>query len=235
MRSFKQFLKEDNTVSFLTDRDEIRQLLQKSFGGLEGDDYLIDENGGVELLKPTFQIDSLNEHNLIQNGLLKIKFTKAINFFINSHSLEYLYGCPDECEQFSIASNSVKTLKGGPKKVKHVYKVISFSRRSPLTSYEGIAEECITYRLFVTNIKSLHNIHKHIKKIDNLCEISNQVKRNLLGFLKIKGPFSLICGVYDGDPLWKAVKIVDKHLGHRDLLACQEELIENGLEEYAQL
>ena len=51
----------------------------------------------------------------------------------------------------------------------------------------------------------------------------------VLSLFKIKKHISI--ELLNPNELW--AKIVEKHLSSRDVLSCQEELIENGLEEYA--
>ena len=60
-----------------------------------------------------------------------------------------------------------------------------------------------------------------------------KITGGVLSLLKIKQGTSLSLSADGPYPKW--IQIINKHLKTRDLLACQEELIENGLEEYAKL
>ena len=87
------------------------------------------------------------------------------------------------------------------------------------------------------NLTSLHNIHKHIKHIGGMLYASrNPIKSHVLGVLLIDGLQNIFLhDVTDERPVMVA-KILRKHLhSDRDVFACQEELIENGFEDFAQL
>ena len=82
------------------------------------------------------------------------------------------------------------------------------------------------------------NIHKHFIKINGELFFSGlQIKSHILGLLKIRG----LTNISMGGPFrvkygWTLQDIMNKYLeGDRDLIACQQELIEAGYEEYAQL
>ncbi len=101
-----------------------------------------------------------------------------------------------------------------------------------LTSLEG-APSSIGGDLdcFSNCLSSLHNIHKQIKHIGGYADFrKNPITSCVLGLLLIDGLEKVYLntnGVED---------IINKHLkGDRDVFACQEELIEAGYEEFAQL
>lgn len=101
-----------------------------------------------------------------------------------------------------------------------------------VNSFETLPES-VGGDLFLSNnkFKSLKNIHKHIKNIKgelylNQCPIESHV----LGVLKIK---NLTRINMDNKNIQK---ILNKHLsGDRDVLACQNDLMDAGFEEFAQL
>ena len=101
-----------------------------------------------------------------------------------------------------------------------------------LTSLEG-APTTISTRLDCQNNKltDLHNIHKQIRYIGEFAIFfDNPIKSHVLGLLLINGLHKVFL-----DNL-KVDYIINKHLaGDRDVFACQEELIENGFEEFAHL
>jgi hypothetical protein len=94
--------------------------------------------------------------------------------------------------------------------------------------------------------KSFKDIHLHINQVsgaDGIFALHNPIKSHLLGLLKIK-KLKLVTLVTAGQArstikqyqdLGKAEKIINKYLPEGDLFDCQEELIEAGLEEFAQL
>jgi hypothetical protein len=88
----------------------------------------------------------------------------------------------------------------------------------------------------------LHNIHKHIKHINGTADFSiNPIKSHVLGLLKIEGLkyIKFVTFGYTDKELDSVAKIINKYLsGDRDAMAvmsCQDELMDAGFEEYAQL
>ena len=101
-----------------------------------------------------------------------------------------------------------------------------------LTSLEG-APSSIGGDLdcFSNCLSSLHNIHKQIKHIGGYADFrKNPITSCVLGLLLINGLTDIFLDNKN------VQSIINKHLkGDRDIFACQEELIENGFDEYAQL
>ena len=131
---------------------------------------------------------------------------------------------------FSCSLKDLTSLKGCPSYVSGDF----FCSHNRLKNLEG----CPTYvgAMFVCDsnqIESLHNIHRHIKYIGNEIDLSrNPLKSHVLGLLLIKGLKMVFLDTAKG----KLEDILNKHLqGDRDVFACQEELIEAGFEDYAQL
>jgi hypothetical protein len=80
-------------------------------------------------------------------------------------------------------------------------------------------------------LTSLKGIHKQIKYIGGPADFSdNPIKSHVLGLLKIDKLQSVRLDDIEVE------KIINKHIkGDRDIFACQEELIEAGYPEFAQL
>jgi hypothetical protein len=79
---------------------------------------------------------------------------------------------------------------------------------------------------------SLHNIHKIISSPHIIIDVPRQVKDSVLGLLLIKKLEKL----EEGRFIDKWCGIVIKHFNiDKDMLECQEELITNGLRQYAKL
>ena len=87
--------------------------------------------------------------------------------------------------------------------------------------------------------ESLHNIHKYIKEMSVFSTLSffeNPIKSHVLGLLKIKNLKEVILyGTGDDKKLMDVETIINKYLPEGDLLKCQEELIDAGLDDFAQL
>ena len=162
-------------------------------------------------------------------------FAKHSKFYANSISaanviLTSLEGCPEEIDGSALfGSNHLTSLKGGPRKVTGDF---SITGNITLTSLD-FAPEYVgeNFRAEDCNITSLHNIHKHVKHIgDYLLLKGNPITSHVLGVLLIDG---LKMIQMDFKPVQH---ILNNHLkGDRDVFACQEELIEAGYEEFAQL
>lgn len=107
---------------------------------------------------------------------------------------------------FDCGSNLLTSLEHAPKKI-------------------GAAFRCSHNKL-----TSLHNIHKQIESIDGMFHADhNPIKSHVLGLLKIKK-----LDWVNMDNI-KVMDIINKYLPEGDIVACQQELIEAGLDEYAQL
>ena len=143
--------------------------------------------------------------------------------------LTSLEGSPKHVsDDFTCFSNNLKSLKGGPEYVGGDF----YCYHNGLTSLEG-APSWVDgiFNCRDNNLTSLHNIHKHIKHIGGMLYASrNPIKSHVLGVVLIDG----IKNIWIDNK--KVQDIINKHLdGDKDVFACQEELIENGYEDYAKL
>jgi len=144
---------------------------------------------------------------------------------------------------FFVAKCNLGSLKGSPKKVGGKY---SISNNYAITSIEYLPEEAGGYILRNTSIKSFSGIHKVIKKVTGAAEptimLPSSAEHAFLGFLKIPGLKQLTLSQVVQDrgagvrkELIHAVNIVNKYLPLGNIFACQEELIDNDLKDYAEL
>jgi hypothetical protein len=167
--------------------------------------------------------------------------------FLHLNSLD---GSPERiANDFDCSNNDLKSLKGGPKSVGGDFVCYA----NPLVSLDfaphfiggtinfatcevfsfGNLNCEVRSHVFGSNNKftSLHNIHKHFTFIGGMARFKETpITSCVLGLLLIKG----LRTVYLDN---KEVQVIlNKHLrGDRDIFACQEELIEAGFEDYAQL
>ena len=152
------------------------------------------------------------------------------NFRCSKKSLTSLEGAPRIVTSggFQCAENRLTSLKGGPTSVSALFSCCE----NRITSLEG-APYFVGGSFYCHNNKltSLHNIHKQIKHIGAIANfVSNPIISCVLGLLLIDGLKEIFL---DNQ---KVQVIMYKHLhGGRDIFACQEELIENGFEDFAQL
>lgn len=171
-----------------------------------------------------------------------VKFGYVVGgFHCNGNSLKTLEGCPSKVtEIFDCSRNKLTSLKSGPASVGETY----ICGENPITSLEFVARE-IGGDLFImeTQISSFHDIHKHIDSIGGHIGVSHsqELTDSFLGLLKIKNLKGItVYGVVVKKAkkhanMMNAIRIVNKHLPEGDIIACQQELIEAGLDNYAKL
>lgn len=128
---------------------------------------------------------------------------------------------------FICSFNQLTSLEGAP------YAVFDFTcNYNKLTSLEG----CPKYINGTLNISdnllsNLKDIHKHIQEVGQIIMLTgNPLKSHVLGLLKIEELTSIIFS----DNV-KLERIINKYLPEGDIFECQQELIDAGFEEYAQL
>jgi hypothetical protein len=152
------------------------------------------------------------------------------NFDVQDNLLESLKGGPVETFGSYIVNNNsrITSLEFGPRKVGgHFYfQNCGVASIDHAPRYVG--------GIFYgpqNNITSLKGIEKIVDFIgEDLILNDNPIESHVLGVLLIKGVRHVWM-----DRVQEVQEIINQHLGSRDLLACQEELIDAGLEEFAQL
>jgi hypothetical protein len=129
---------------------------------------------------------------------------------------------------FSCSNKKLTSLKGAPSSVSGYFSCYS----NNLTSLEGAPSSVGGHFVCSRNkLTSLHNIHKQIKHIGLNANFEfNPITSCVLGLLLIDG----LKEVYLDNTHLQS--IINKHIkGDKDIFACQEELIENGFDEFAKL
>ncbi len=159
----------------------------------------------------------------------------GIEYVCNANKLKTLEGCPDTVPgNFNAMENELESLKGSPSKIGGNC-ILSHNN---LTSLEGITPEIGIMRgdLYCDSnkLKDLKNINKHIKSVaGKMIFFDNPIKSHVLGILLVKN-----CTSVELDNIG-VEKIINKYLpntrGREAIFDCQEELINAGFEEYAQL
>lgn len=147
------------------------------------------------------------------------------------NDLENLIGAPifknPRISSFNCTSNSLTSLEGAPK----VCFNFVCDDNENLKSFEFMPE-IITGDLSLNGcgFTSLKDIHKHVKEIKNGILLDGcPIKSHVLGLLKIKKLKRAYLNSRDVET------IINKYLPEGDIFACQQELIDNGFEEYAKL
>lgn len=143
-------------------------------------------------------------------------------------ALTSLEGGPVHAGAYIVDHNQLTSLKGAPVEVDERFNC----DHNELTSLEG-APKTVGGAVLATDNKltSLKDVHKHIHFIGEYLDVrSNPIKSHVLGVLLIKGMTRVFLSNIP------VQQILNKHLQHgRDVMECQEELLANNLDEYAQL
>jgi hypothetical protein len=221
--NFKQYLMENDTSHFIKGQeleDYVEQ--HKHYMTLQGNEV-------------KFEFENLElTHSMIIDGYIPVQFKPVRNYYVPVNiELKSLVGSPqlvNNCEIRFAQYSPINSMIGGPKIATEVFKIIDF--HSHITSLDGIAEKAHVYRNYIS-IPSYQNVHKHIKEIGSIIEITNRVVSNMLGFVLIKGNFNIVVGG-ENDKLKEAINILNNDTT-KDVLEVQEELITNGLKEFAKL
>ena len=177
----------------------------------------------------------------------------------SNKNLTSLKGAPQEgVENLDCKKCNLHTLEGVPKKINGNF---NCSNNKNLTSLKGMPQEgvanlecssCkltslegapkkINGNLICTNnpITSLKDIHKIIEEIKNFMIVPSSIESNILGVLKIKNLQNFNFFGKDGKYKKNEISnIINKYLPNPNasqILDCQNELIEAGFEEYAEL
>lgn len=192
------------------------------------------------------------DFDCVDNELETLKGAPEIvtgSFDCSNNKLTTLEGAPRKIgNYFSCRKNQLSSLKGSPAVIKGTFDCSD----NKLTSLEGIPEKvgnCYISGNILTSLVgapkiingdfgcennkliSLKDIHKIINKINGGFHHSgNPIKSHVLGLLLIDG-LNEVTGHHN----WS--KILNRYLGkgRKGMLDCQNELIDMGLEEYAQL
>jgi len=181
---------------------------------------------------------------------LKIDY-KGGDFYCSHNELTSLEGAPSHVSgNFDCSLNNLTSLEGAPRHID----VGIYCSHNELTSLEGAPShvngnfDCTyneltslegapsrvdgNFSCSVNKLASLKDVHKHITEIrGKFYALNNPIKSHVLGLLLIKGVTEVRLNN-------KQVKeILNRHLGKGrvGMLMAQEELIEAGLEEFAQL
>lgn len=216
MKLFRQLLNEQNQI---TDKDAvvdwIRDHRYKHSSGGEAYDpdaqIYVDHNGTVTN-KAKLGLDT-------DDGELPIKFAASYANFYLMHGIH--------------EGSKIKSLKGVPTEIRGDFHFDGDIH--PNTDYP----KTVDGDFYAPEVTNFHDIHKYVKRIEGYLYVYDCTK-NLLGPILIPG----IKGVkYDSTAtdtdrkIVRAIAIINKHIGKGKpgIIAAQEELIDNDLDEYANL
>lgn len=153
------------------------------------------------------------------------------DFFCIDNKLTSLEGGPEYVGgDYHCSGNKLKTLKGAPKTINGDFWCNNNRELQTLEDGPEIIHGSLWCR--GNNLRSLKGIHKHIKEINGWFNaVSNPITSHVLGLLLIKNLGKVFLDNKQVET------ILNKHIGTgmTGMLDAQEELMEAGLEEYAQL
>ena len=132
-------------------------------------------------------------------------------------------------ELFEVEERSILSVMG---KQEDPFPHVFYCSNNKLTSLEGVPSVVKgNFSCPYNKLTSLAGIHKIIKEIHGYATFDNNpIKSNVLGLMRIKG----LTKVYLDNK--QVMDILNKYLtGDRDIIRCQSELLDAGLEEYAKL
>ena len=155
---------------------------------------------------------------------------KGGKFDCAANKLTSLAGAPSHVGgDFNCSDTRLTSLKGAPSHVDGYF----YCSDNRLVSLVGAPSHVDgSFSCSVNKLTSLKDVHKHITEIrGKFYAVNNPIESHVLGLLLIKGVTEVRLNN-------KRVKeILNRHLGKGrvGMLMAQEELIEAGLEEFAQL
>lgn len=185
-----------------------------SLTSLKGAPFLI--NGNFDCRK--------NKLTSLKDGPIGV----AGNYDCEGNILTSLEGCPSEIKgYFDCSYNKLPSLKGCPTTGVQNF----WGQMNVLTSLEGAPAEINgDFHCENNRLTSFKDIHKIIKSVNGefVCR-DNQIRSHVLGLL-LTGTSQIVANT-------KWAFILNKHIGggRNSVLQAQQELIEAGLEKYAQL
>ena len=220
------------------------EIIEKFLSNHNISNYTIRNDGKVDIDGNV----NLEFYHLLE---LPIEFGNVTgNFWCSNNNLKSLDGSPDivDGDFYCVACHDLKSLEGGPKIVKGNYTITSCHG---LKSLKGCPEE-IGGKFKIENCSSLPSLNYgpksvggsydcyHCLAVTNIDGLAKQINGELLirEIPKLKKYLKIFNtkGITRVELTNKKLQaIINKYLPKRDMLNCQDELIEAGFEEYAEI
>ena len=156
----------------------------------------------------------------------------------SDNELVNLEGAPESVEgTFKAEDNVLISLEGAPKRIRVDF-VVDGNKK--LNSFEGAPLYIGGLGSFRScGFESLLGIETHLKHISDLDIEHNKIVEGGLGLLLIDSLFHVYGGGADTEPMKRAFNIINKYLRMKNrekfIYDCQKELVEAGLEAFAEL
>lgn len=159
-------------------------------------------------------IDGMAAYDRSYLAALAARYDPPNDFDVSHMSLTTLNGCPEVIDgRFECKGNKLTSLEGAPAIVHGSF----YMNNNPITS--------------------LKDIHHHVKRIDGVLSLRGcYIESHILGLLLIGNLRHVVMDTTE--VLMRIGDILNQYIpsnGMESVLLCQEELINAGFEEYAQL
>ncbi len=246
MKTFKTFLKENEKKTFeIHSSGDYKRLMgiinaMTIDKGLSYDDAIFDVSGNVDM-------------SLKNISSIPVQFGEINgNFNISNNNIRYLENSPKKCKSFICTGNKLKSLEDGPQEVADEYRCSSnlletlegapskarnfYATDNKLTSLKGCPAHLDLLVVTDNKITSLKDVHKHLLDCEQLNLHNNYIQEGGIGLIFVKN-LKQVTYLSFGTEFSKALTIISKYYGQgrTGLLACQQELEEAGLDEFAKL
>jgi hypothetical protein len=187
----------------------------------------------IQLLENQLSIDLLFDNIKVENGKILLNQLPHNIYNFNCHklkSLTSLENCPEEINGcFDCTSTNITSLEFAPKIVHKDFICVG----TKITSLDGAPLKCDKFICSHNNILHLKGIGRSYLKECNTLILPDTLKSNILGLCRVKKlEYILISQKLQNNESHKAFEIVKKYL-NTDGSECQEELIQNGFNDYA--
>jgi hypothetical protein len=166
---------------------------------------------------------------------------KTGDFDCDQMDLTSLAGAPEKINQhFHCSNNKLTSLAEAPLEIAGDF-ICTNNRALTELGIKKPIKIGADFWLYRCGLTSLKGIHRQVKQILGVASFeANPIRSHMLGLLKIEGLQEIKFDLENhggaktkGDTV---TAIINRHLENgRDVIACQDELIDAGYEEYAQL
>lgn len=187
---------------------------------------------------------------------LPVQFAKVRSYrAVNSGITDLSTLCVDEVGLLNVSKNPITSFENCPKitnkavfektKISSLKGISQFAKQievfgcSELTTIDEHLPKVKFFGAAQCGLITLKDIHKMMPNLQTIQVAFNPIKSNILGILRLPKLKFFLFGREGNDDsdFYKAASIVDKYVlkGDRNIIACQKELYDNDLDEYAEL
>jgi hypothetical protein len=241
MQSFKQYLLKENTIdpeeyvdtvnkALLSSKSiTVKQKLDGTAVSYNKDTNEIEFSAYNVNLSPSVLVDGELPFQIADFGGNQFEYFEP-DYWENG--LKSLKNFPKSCDGgFKISTSKLNDYSNGPEFVDSG----EYSIKTEATEIKNLKVKTQFLYIDGTNLEKLSGLEKsEIREIRIVN--GHNLKGNFLGLLKVKGLTNvLLLAASKGSDAAKAINIIRNHLEDKNIIACQKELYDNDLDEYAEL